>query len=653
VICLSFINKSYGQWSNVNIIRGGDIYEVMDFDSSIFAYAYLGSCYVSNDSGQTWDVTSDFYDVLCIDIHQDVVYLGTGGNGIARSFDKGQTWELINAGIPYSYFYEPIIDIAADSLYQYAIGYDNSYTLYRRSLASYVWSAVYSSTQAVPSVMANDSVVILVRGNSILKSTDNGISWATNTTPYFIQSTFMHNDTLWIGTNISGLYYSIDYGATLVRSDNGIDSADVSGTMPKITSIGQSNGLMYINAIFSDDSLRSPLYCSFDNGNSWSSIPFYNSKNITGLSKMDSLLSVGSRFSSMWFSADTGKTWSCKMLNGSDSRMQGFDVADSCIFLATQNSGFAVSNDYGSTWETRNYGLPLAYLKDVSEDNGQICITTDIGDVFCSQDTGRSWTQMGGSSLNPANRIMVHNGMVYISGDGSFRRGSIQSGYMSGVAGAGYVSGMYAKDSVVCLGVSNGMLISLNNGASFTSYTLPSSISGYLTDFSITDSIMYAYVTGSYYSKIIMSYDFGINWQVMIDLIPSYGEYFDFYSIIEEDSGQLIYNSPAINNNYSFLNYYNYSESQSFIDYGFQTFCAYCPPQRIEITDSIVYVLYSFEYLAKTNHSNMKLDTVSGLVYSDVDLSGTCTSGDPRFENVSVYQNQSGEITCTDTTVYY
>jgi photosystem II stability/assembly factor-like uncharacterized protein len=91
--CKSFSMISSGLPPNITII-------VIAQPGILYAYSPGNGLYKSEDDGDNWQLLNEELDTLkCLEIAPDAIYAGTQGNGICRSADGGRTWETINSGL--------------------------------------------------------------------------------------------------------------------------------------------------------------------------------------------------------------------------------------------------------------------------------------------------------------------------------------------------------------------------------------------------------------------------------------------------------------------------------------------------------------------------------------------------------------------------
>ena len=82
-----------------------DVFSMASHGDDLYVSVHVGGILHSDDDGQTWQATIDLHD----DVHQVVtddagtVWAATGRRGLARSTDKGRTWQYLADGLHATY----------------------------------------------------------------------------------------------------------------------------------------------------------------------------------------------------------------------------------------------------------------------------------------------------------------------------------------------------------------------------------------------------------------------------------------------------------------------------------------------------------------------------------------------------------------------
>jgi hypothetical protein len=643
-----FSLQAEAQWNALPYIGGEDILQIKRLQSNTYCVANVNALYTSPDTGRTWSKVNGVNYAASLDINPQGVFVGTAGDGVAYSINNGASWTWINSGLPWNAYYSAVAMMASNQDYQYAAVVSNG--LYRRSLSSLTWQQVLADDGGVKSLVSNGNYIYFL-ANGLQYSSDNGNNWQGISTPYLPITIDVFNDTLWLGTSTNGLFYSVDHGVTMVLSDNGIPLGGSPVSKPRITHITHSDDKIFVVAKY-NNTPGDVIFYSVNNGADWLNLTSYiYTDNIVGIIQADDKIAVASRMNGVWSSSDDGSSWSFSRLVGSNSEITGMDYDQGLLYTSSKKSGFAVSEDYGYTWTPRNVGLPMQYYTGISADNGQVCIMGQMDGVYCSVDTGKTWVFKGGGD---GKVIYVKNGRLFVGFPTSFKRCNVVGGTLSSVTlpGAMTATGVYSDGTNVFVGSTNAFFKSVDNGNTFVTMTLPSGVTGKVTDFAKCGSDLYAYVEGNTMHKILKSSDFGNTWSIHIDFISSGAQLFELVTFVHCDDDQLIFNSPNKSSAFGFLNYSPDFGQSIYHDLAYNSFNPWNGPSKMEYDDSLVFV-QMFQSLAYTFKSNIQLDTVSGFVFNDLNTNGIQDVGEPVMPNVSVIQSNSGEYAFTDTLGFF
>lgn len=82
-----------------------DVFSMASHADALYVSVHVGGILHSDDDGQTWRATIDLHD----DVHQvavddaGTVWAATGRRGLARSSDRGRTWQYLDSGLHATY----------------------------------------------------------------------------------------------------------------------------------------------------------------------------------------------------------------------------------------------------------------------------------------------------------------------------------------------------------------------------------------------------------------------------------------------------------------------------------------------------------------------------------------------------------------------
>ncbi len=169
-------------------------------------------------------------------------------------------------------------------------------------------------------------------------STDQGDNWSTaglSTTD--VRCITAINDTLFVGTNGSGIYKSINWGASWTAINNGL------GGSTNFRAI-ESKG----NTLFAGGQIGTGVYRSIDYGANWTLLGGgLVSGSYRGFASNSQLIVAGSFGSGVFYSTDNGDNWTTINTGLTDLTIFDLELNDNYIIAATNTQGvfrFALSN---------------------------------------------------------------------------------------------------------------------------------------------------------------------------------------------------------------------------------------------------------------------------------------------------------------------
>jgi hypothetical protein len=334
------------------------------------------------------------------------------------------------------------------------------------------WASVNSSFTYCLATIGQE--IFAGTSSGVILSTDNGNSWTAPSANinYFITALAVDNTTIFAGTYQNGIFRSTDNGASWTAVDNGLGAFQNLVTSLAVSPTGTNRATIYAGT-------ASGLCFSTDNGNSWSTLvsnylgplQFINCITVNG-----SIIFVGtpggiirSTGGNSFEKADTG------LANGTS--IFSILINNSDTFIGT-TAGVYLSIDSGGTWTAVNNGLPVSpsQVYSVAAGGTNLYAGTNNG-VYLSINNGTSWT-----NANPGN---VVSQLDCIAGNGSnifaIMRGSpnqlmfVSKDYgKSWIAAAdsglsGFVANLTLTDSGLYAATNNGIFRSSNNGENWNS----------------------------------------------------------------------------------------------------------------------------------------------------------------------------------------
>jgi photosystem II stability/assembly factor-like uncharacterized protein len=397
--------------------------------SNIFADVFGDHFYRSSDYGQSWKAADTsfqqwfpFAQISNYAVKNNVIYIGSPGAGISRSFDKGLTWSPANNGLGLYGVYVNSIVISGSSVYA-DLGSDG---LYRSTDSGSSWVLINKDVFLLGSgasvSFAADSNHLFaaisrnLNSNGLYRSDNNGLTWSEcnigfkneeiTTLLYSSNYLFAGIDRSWEGGRNPyglGVFRSSDNGSSYTQVNNGLGNKDVHA----LTSFGKS--------IFAGTHVG--VYRTDDFGEHWvkasSGIP---DTAIISLASNSTAIFAGtgaggfiegpdgSQFPKglgLFRSLDTGQHWSRIGNPAMDTNdITALATNGNTILAGTWNNGGVFrSTDNGSNWVNAN--LPIPKLTDQARItsiliNGPIVLVSrsDPAPAYRSTDNGISWNSI-------------------------------------------------------------------------------------------------------------------------------------------------------------------------------------------------------------------------------------------------------------------
>ena len=384
------------------------------------------------------------------------VYVIIRGKGTFISKNSGKTWEKYKIGA------DTVSWVAASGNQMFAKTPD----MVNRSLDSgNTWTSVpsFSSYDRIYSFIVKDSLILAQSEFKLLRSSDDGETWAEHSVGSpnwsYKSITQVHNILL-ASIDGNGIERSTDFGLTWESSDSGLTTNFVQDFLVK-------DSVVYAGTLVG-------VYKSTDEGISWinSGINIY--RNVY-----------------------------CLIL------------VDSTIFGGTDLGIFKSSND-GKTWESANNGLThQRYISSLAANDDNIFAVTGDG-IFISDNKGKSWFSANlGTKLTQVNSLIVKNSSIFSATEkGIFRLNEDEISWSACNDGltSYWIYHLISKDTNVIAGTFNGIFLSSNNGKNWNCVD-----SGGIACFTVSDSLIYAGYKYSGYNSISIktSKDNGQNWQTL------------------------------------------------------------------------------------------------------------------------------------------
>ncbi len=519
-------------WVSVGAISAQAIAVAPSRPTTIYAGGTYGTILKSEDGALTWrSITSGLPTdtaVVTIAVQPDselTVYAGTDARGLFKSTDGGLTWAAVGVGLPSSDlllishltfdFHDPpgLLAFAVDrrtwqsGLYRSADGGANWVTL-----SSYSESTSPSALTLSP---RNPALIFLAGGQVVLKSTDDGASWATiavelpiNVRIGALAADPENVDVVYAGIGGgSGVLKSTDGGTNWRPFGRGLTSTDVQALA---LDAGPANTLYALTASYGHET---ELFSSRDRGGTWISLgeirECYFPKVILVDPSNPNTLYIGSGGNGAFKSYDAGHSW-VSIKQGFSSGM--FQVHSLAIDPSNSRTLYAGSERFfdldmwwgnllykttngGLTWEVTISGLGYSSSAVITalavDPRNPATLFAGGPGLWRSTDGGRNWAATSSMSavsaivFDPNNSgsvlcttgepIMATGGTVFKTIDGG---STWTSSYPPGGAASLVLDPLNPAN--VYVGGRSGASMSLDGGSTWTL------INGGLTNIQVT-----------------------------------------------------------------------------------------------------------------------------------------------------------------------
>jgi photosystem II stability/assembly factor-like uncharacterized protein len=371
------------------------------------------------------------------------LFVASGGDGVYRSIDSGNSWQKVNSGIGAS-------DIAKLSI---SIKFGNDRRLLAASNSGGAWRSIDGGdswsmvlTEAVQlvdfaEIVSTEDQAIVFAGDTagnIWRSDDNGRLWEIANEQLnagaitSISGTAEH---LYVGTEKHGLYHSTDGGQTFVFVKQ---LFSLKNTGCRDNQLPQSEADRYISSVnvSTDVSGESrvlvttwygALYVSRDNAQSWSvwdsglrcdsqadqlRVPHFRSVATADAENGNTIFWLAS-FDGLFRGVGEGSHWQ-QLETLPLGLIKGMAVPRgtrqrSAVAISTYGGGFYLTEDRGSSWTIGNKGLQttrltgLAFSRDYDADG--VIYAGAIRRLLKSSDRGQSWQRINLQKVGLGDRI--------------------------------------------------------------------------------------------------------------------------------------------------------------------------------------------------------------------------------------------------------
>ncbi len=367
--------------------------------------------YRTTDGGQSW-LLSGFADsnvsqILCIPFNGQDVFLAlvnpafSPGGGMFRSFDSGQSWELLPNG-------HNTLCALGDTLFgNGGIEIDWSFDA---GSTWHVFSMLPSNIGLVQLFTSGDYLLAYIKDTTFLRW-NSAVGWDTS---LFID--IMEPQAFAASGNnvIAGTY-----GGVSISSDNGLDWI-------RPNNVGINSFVPVQNLTANDSiilfSLDDEIFRSSNQGNSWQIVSLNH-----GLTQVAYLGTVNGVFFASdgmgFYKSNDGLNWSFITTNGIPEATIWSLVAVNDTLYAALSEGIIYSTDHGMTWPSSNIILQDSGVRYLTEQNNEL---VPYGNGFWKKSSNGTWYNPSGIEIE---QLTYESGIWYGIIEGDQVGKSTDSGY--------------------------------------------------------------------------------------------------------------------------------------------------------------------------------------------------------------------------------
>ncbi|MBN2105509.1 T9SS type A sorting domain-containing protein [bacterium] len=518
VICVisQAVNAHHFYWSSVEGICGGSVCTITETEEgSLFAGTKNGIYYAEDKTG-LWKFKglADKWIYCLIQNESGYLFAGTF-SGLYRSKDMGTTWKEIKSG---KYLWVRDIIIGNDNKLIMCSDYGNFYSMDNGD----TWAEIDSLSMPVSTLFnfQNQYIIAACGDNGIYRSCDNGVSWqkTIDIFPAMFSITSDLTGRLWAGCWGGFVCFSNDSGETWSRLNHNMELGHVNAF-----TMNAENHL-----ILGDE--EGHVYVSRTSGQTWENrLTIYESINCIIVDEEGYIL-TGTDGAGIYYSKnDTSWDQSIKGMNNytitvlvanSDNQLYAVKSPDFYRYDGTSEYSNLFdkiyrSRDNGMTWE--KISSTSYVINDlINHPNGSMFGGTDNNGIICSEDSGKTWSVVGGESWISISKLAINSNGELFAGIDGFNYGGI---YYSSDSGKTWVE---KSDGLPNAGIDNlivdhddkifvsswfGIYKSINHGDSWEQCLDHDSYGTTITISQNNDIYI-----GNSEGKLLKSEDHGIHW---------------------------------------------------------------------------------------------------------------------------------------------
>ncbi len=484
LLLLVFISVSWASadWVQTNGPHSGYVQCFVVAGPNIFAGTRLGGVYGifrSTNNGVSWTQTGLMnHEIWSLTVSGSILFAATYGDGIFLSTDDGDSWSLTNSGLT------DVRALAISGTNIFAGTPDGGVYLSTNNGASWTQRGLHEWVNAL--AISGTTIFAATDTGGIYRSTNNGVTWTQS----------KRNRMAVVGLAVcDSSVFAAAYAQVYCTTDNGVSWTESQSGLPQAAYIG-ALAVCGLNIYAGTDE---GVYVSTDNGTNWQEAGLKN-EDVSALAVSGQCLLAGTVWSGVHLSLDEGASWTW---NGFPiSTVNALAVLDT-ILLAGTEEGVCLSRTSGTSW-VQTYG-PYPHGAGFTEviamavSGADLIVAActaqmygcDFG-IYLTTDCGMSWSAVGhpppaGSKWSGPEFCLVASGTnlfagargVYLSTDEGTSWEAVNSGLPKAKGDTSQyeiITALASNGSILVAGMADGVVLSTNNGASWSQTGLHESV---------------------------------------------------------------------------------------------------------------------------------------------------------------------------------
>jgi photosystem II stability/assembly factor-like uncharacterized protein len=487
----------FAQWNSIKAPNYGDIYDLAIVNQNLFAATNYGGIFKSTNNGQTWSesnngLPTNFRARTIINVN-GVLFTGGIDTRPYKSLDLGNTWVPSFSGIAYNNFGTFINDLHQHQNNLYCATNNG---IYKSINNGNTWQLLQTGLPInfnSKKIQSDGNNLYVSTQNSLFESQDSGNTWVNISYDVPNFESFDVKNGLFIAVGSTGIYKRTSNDTTWVYvPDNILGYSNY--TSVQINNAFILYGSLKRGAFRSDINTSAIVEINNNNpfyGNEYDRIYFLEQRgNLTYMGSQGGLHVSSDVLNSPWSNITNDMSNSfvgAIALEGNTfligTRNHDWDEDDPLVLLYTGARGIYVSQNSGQDF-TMHQLQPLFHMDNYSiisacilNDSTFIAGTKAFG-LFKTTNYGQSWYRVNTPPpnvpelLGKVNTIVNVNGVIYAGGEGvkdlykSTDMGETWTEVSSYTGSIVYT--IYHEDTTIYLGTSNKVFKSSDNGQSWS-----------------------------------------------------------------------------------------------------------------------------------------------------------------------------------------